>query len=589
MTADTTTTTPVQRIAKRRHPPTLVVGLTGLGIIALVAILAPTLWEAAAEAGSSDLRAAPSAEHLFGTDSQGRDVLLRTIVATRLTLVMGVLATAIAVVLGGFIGAVLVVSGPRVRWFGGRAIELWLALPPIIVALAITAIFRPNEMTVVIAIGIAFSPQFARLTNNLASSVGRKDFVLTSYLLGVPGPAVLSRHIIPNIASPVLVLTSVCLSTAIVTMSGLSFIGLGVQPPAIDWGQLLASGLRDIYQNPAGAIAPSLAIVLTGLSASLVGDGLVALHEPRRMVRRPRKRATISQTAPHPAEAAATSASRSAGPAALEIRNLRVQVGHDGTGPELVRGVSLFVGAREIVGLVGESGSGKSITAMTAAQLLPPELEWEAQTLEVAGHEMRPHTPPPTSLALDLGVVFQDPSSCFNPARRLGPQLTEAIRVHKKVSKRESSRIAVQKLREARVTNPEQRLRQYPHELSGGMRQRAMIAMALITTPKLLIADEPTTALDVTVQADVLRLIKQINQDHDMAVLLISHDIDVIASMCDRVYVMYRGEVIEQLSAEQLRERDVAHPYTRKLLEASSSTALEGAVFRAGAPEGSDA
>jgi ABC-type dipeptide/oligopeptide/nickel transport system ATPase component len=294
-----------------------------------------------------------------------------------------------------------------------------------------------------------------------------------------------------------------------------------------------------------------------------------------------------STAEPSPAGLEAAPVPTSDEPTALDIQALRVQVGHHGEGPELVRGVSLCVGAGEMVGLVGESGSGKSITAMTAAQLLPPGLSWSAEKLVVAGHEMGPGTPPPTSLALDLGVVFQDPSSCFNPARRLGAQLTEAIRVHKKISKREAERLAVQKLREVRVTNPEHRMRQYPHELSGGMRQRVMIAMALITTPKLLIADEPTTALDVTVQADVLRLMKQISEDHHMAVLLISHDIDVIAAMCDRVYVMYRGEIIEGLTARQLRHRDVVHPYTRQLLEASSSTALERAVFRSSATEGS--
>jgi peptide/nickel transport system permease protein len=582
--AEPATTSSVQPVAKRQYPAALVIGLIGLTAIVLLAILAPILWGDAANAPSSDLRAGSSAGHWFGTDSQGRDVLIRTIVATRLTLVMAVIATAIAAVLGGLIGAMLVVSGRRVRWFGGRAIDLWLALPPVIVALAVTAIFRPNEVTVVIAIGVAFSPQFARLTNSLATSVGQKDFVVTAHLLGVPGPTVLLRHIIPNIAAPVLVLTSVTLSTSIVTMSGLSFLGLGVQPPAIDWGQLLASGLRDIYQNPSGAIAPALAIVLTGLSASLLGDGLVALSEPRRIARRPQKRSATPRTPePSPAGLAAAPVATSDEPSALDIRALRVEVGHHGEGTELVRGVSLCVGAGEMVGLVGESGSGKSITAMTAAQLLPPGLSWSAEKLVVAGHEMGPDTPPPTALALDLGVVFQDPSSCFNPARRLGAQLTEAIRVHKKLSKREAERLAVQKLREVRVTNPEHRMRQYPHELSGGMRQRVMIAMALITTPKLLIADEPTTALDVTVQADVLRLVKQISEDHHMAVLLISHDIDVIAAMCDRVYVMYRGEIIEHLTAQQLRHRDVVHPYTRQLLEASSSTALERAVFRTGA------
>ncbi len=586
MISTTPSVTPSAAVRTRpRYPTSFLVGLTGLGGIVLLAIIAPIIWGAAATVGSSDLRAGPSVTHWFGTDAQGRDVLIRTLVATRLTLVMGAIATGIAVILGTTIGAVLVIAGERLRWIGARAIDLWLALPPIIVALAVTAIFRPNEVTVVIAIGIAFAPQFARLTNSLAASIRTKDFVVTAHLLGVPGPIVLIRHVLPNIMSPVLVLTSVCLSTAIVTMSGLSFIGLGVQPPAIDWGQMLASGLRDIYQNPSGAIAPSIAIVITGLSASLLGDGFVALSEPRRIVQaRPARRAgTASDQLPRERAPMAESVSSDL---ALEVTDLCVQIGHESEGTKLVRGISLTIATGEIVGLVGESGSGKSLAAMAIAQLLPSDLGWAASSLDVASHRIEPASTPPTALALDLGIVFQDPSSCFNPAKRLGPQLTESIRIHNRVGKKEAERLAILKLNEARVSQPELRMRQYPHELSGGMRQRAMIAMALITTPKLLIADEPTTALDVTVQADVLRLIKQINDDHDMAVLLISHDIDVISAMCDRVYVMYGGEIIEHLTSAQLRERNVTHDYTKKLLAASTSVALENAVYRKSSSEG---
>lgn len=566
----------------RRIPPNLYIGIGGLALIIIVAVVAPILWTHAANTGTTDIRAGASARHWFGTDSQGRDILVRTLVATRLTVIMALIATAIAAVLGCTIGAAVVIAGPRVTWLGERAIDLWIAFPPIIVALAVTAIFQPGEVTVVVAIGIAFSPQFARLTNTLARSVSQKDFVITSHLLGVRAGAVLRRHIVPNIVAPSLVLTSVCVSGAILTLSGLSFLGLGVQPPAIDWGQLLASGIRDLYENPAEALAPSLAIVVTGLSASLIGEGLVLLNEPRRPFRG-RNRASIAHAAAVAQPVDANEAAQR--DATLIARDLYVQVGDDESSQKLVHGVSLIVGAGEVVGLVGESGSGKTLTAMAAAHLTPPELHWTASTLRVAGHELCPGAKVPSSLALDLGVVFQDPSSCFNPARKLGPQLIETLRVHKKVNKREAERLAIQKLDEARVTFPESRLRQYPHELSGGMRQRAMIAMALLGAPRLLIADEPTTALDVTVQADVLRLIKQINVEQSMSILLISHDIDVVTAMCDRVYVMYRGDIVEHLTADELRTGKAAHPYTQTLLNASSSTELSRATRETGASE----
>ena len=557
---------------RRRLPGALLCGLVGLGLIVLVAVLAPVLWGDAAERSTGTIRGAASPAHWLGTDSQGRDVLLRTLVATRLTLVMALVATGLAVVLGGLLGTLVIICGPRVRWVGTRVIDLLVSLPPIIVALAITAIFRPGTVSVVAAIGVAFSPQFARLTNTLASSVGQKDFVVTARLLGLSGGRVLLRHVLPNIASPVLVLTSVCLSTTIVTMSGLSFVGLGVQPPSADWGQLLASGIRSLYENPIEALGPSLAILLTGLAAGLIGDGLAKYGEPRQTRSRTRTR---RRSAP----------GSSAAPVAIEpdqhgttpvvsVRDLRVYAGHGDDAAPLVRGVSLDIAPGEILGLVGESGSGKSLTAMTIAQLTASELAWTADRLVVAGHGLTPDTPPPTQLALDTGIVFQDPSSCFNPGRRLGAQLTEAIRVHQKVGRREADKMAVQRLREAKVSQPERRLRQYPHELSGGMRQRAMIAMALLTQPSLLIADEPTTALDVTVQAEVLRVIKQINLDHHMAILLISHDITVVSAMCDRVCVMYQGEIVEEVSVQDLRLGRVQHPHTRALLEASPGSAI---------------
>ena len=234
--------------------------------------------------------------------------------------------------------------------------------------------------------------------------------------------------------------------------------------------------------------------------------------------------------------------------------------------------MSLDIGVGEIVGLVGESGSGKSVTAMALARLLPPALSWSADRLQVAGTDLhRSDVPPPTRLATDLGVVFQDPSSCFNPALQVGTQLTEVLRVHRGMSRKAAAKLAVARLREVRVSSPETRMHQYPHELSGGMRQRAMIAMSLLSEPQVLIADEPTTALDVTVQADVLRLLNQINTEHGTAILLISHNINVVSALCHWVCVMYAGRIVEEVSVADLRAGRVQHPYTKGLLAAAPS------------------
>jgi peptide/nickel transport system permease protein len=553
---------------KRRKPFALWLGTALLLALSVLAVVAPMIWDDSAAALSSEVRGGPSAEHPLGTDPLGRDVLDRTLVAARLTLAMAAVTTLIAVGGGIVLGATIVVAGRRVRGLGERLIDLLIAYPPIIVALAITAIFRPSVSSVVVAIGLAFVPQFARLTNTLASSVSSKDYVVVARLVGLRPMRLLFRHVIPNLAGPLLVLTSVGFASAIITLSGLSFIGLGVQEPSYDWGRLLAQALQDLGVNPIEAFGPGIAILITGLAAGLLGDGLNQFLDPRGAVRRRRGPAATSGGAY--AGTAAAGLLPPAPDAVVSVRDLTIAASPESVDAPLVRGISLDVRAGEILGIVGESGSGKSLTAMAIARLLAPGLHWSAETLSINGADVsdaREQTP--VRLATDVGVVFQDPSSCFNPARHVGPQITEVARVHQGLSKREANEVAIERLREARVSSPELRMRQYPHELSGGMRQRAMIAMALLTSPTLLIADEPTTALDVTVQADVLQLLQRISTTRNMAIVLISHDIKVVSTLCHRVCVMYAGRIVEELSVEDLREGRVCHPYTRALLDAA--------------------
>ncbi|MGW2307061.1 dipeptide/oligopeptide/nickel ABC transporter permease/ATP-binding protein [Actinomadura luteofluorescens] len=557
---------------RNRLPAPLVAGLILAALVVVVAVVAPMLWQGRADALSADIRQGPSGAHWLGTDALGRDVFWRTVVATRLTVEMAIAATAIAAVLGTLLGAGIAAAGTAVRAVGDRVIDLLLSFPPIIIALTFTAILSPGRASVVGALGLAFCPQFARLTNRLALSVNERDYVAVARLLGVGRFRVLIRHVVPNIAAPLLVLVSVGFATSVLTVSGLSFLGLSVQPPAYDWGSLLASGLRNIYDNPGEALGPALAILVTGLAAGLVGDGLVRHLDPRGAP--PPRRPAPVPAPPRPAPSGGTGPE---GGAAASVRGLSVR---RPDGRELIHEVSLTVGAGEVVGIVGESGSGKSLTALALARLLPRELDWSAEHLDVNGIDLAdPAKSPPARLATELGIVFQDPSSSFNPALRIGTQLTEILRVHTGTSRRQAEAMAVARLTETRVSSPELRMRQYPHELSGGMRQRAMIAAAMLHEPKLIIADEPTTALDVTVQADVLRLLKQINREHGTAILLISHDIGVVSALCDRVCVMYAGRVVEEVSVEDLRRRDVRHPYTRALLAASpdTSTDLDGA------------
>ncbi|MFD3512994.1 dipeptide/oligopeptide/nickel ABC transporter permease/ATP-binding protein [Streptomyces sp. NPDC058657] len=535
----------------------LVTALTGLGLVVLLGLVAPLVLEEVASGLSGAARAHASAAHWLGTDALGRDVLARTLVATRLTLEMTVAATAIAAVAGILLGTGIWVSGRRVRELGLRLIDVMISYPALILALVIATVLGTGPTASVLAIGLGGAPAFARLTANMAASVAQRDFVAQARLMGVPPSRVLLRHLLPNISGPLLVLLSVAFANVLVALSGLSFLGVGVQAPDYDWGALLNSGLESLYTNPAEAIGPAVAITVTGVLAGFVGDGLAAALDPRGGGTK--ASATRPAAVPMPSH-------RAPGDALVTVDGLAVVL-PDGT--RLVDDVSFHVMPGEIVGLVGESGSGKSLTAMSVARLLPGGMTAHAARLTLDHLDLAAREADRGRLATEIGIVFQDPSSSFNPALRMGGQLTETLRVHQGVRGPEAHRRAVETLEQVRIKDPARVMKQYPHELSGGMRQRAMIAAALLPGPRLIVADEPTTALDVTVQAEVLDVLREINRLRGTSVLFISHDIGVVGTLCHRIMVMYAGRVVEELSAADLRAGRARHPYTRALLAAS--------------------
>jgi len=535
-----------------------------MGCLVLVAIIAPIVLSDAANTLTDDASQGPSAEHLLGTDQFGRDMFARSLVATQLTLIMTSATTVIAVVSGIAIGTMIWLAPRIIRDSVLRVIEAAVAYPSLIFALIIAAILGQSTWSAVMAIAISSIPAFARLPANMAASVSHRDFVTMAKLQGVSGPRVIVRHLLPNMAEPLLVLTATVFATTLMDLSSLSFVGLGVQSPDYDFGRLLNDGLFNIYSQPMQAIGPAVMIALTGLAAMLIGDGIAAATDPRggRKLSLSKKRA--SEVPARLAEDAE---------ALVQVDELSVT---SASGAALVKGISLTIGEGEIVGLVGESGSGKSLTAMSIAGLLPDELAVSARRLQVGGLDMLGR-PERKRLATEIGLVFQDPGTTFNPALRMGTQLTEVGRVHVGMSPSRAKAGIVAALQEIHVTKPETRLRQHPHELSGGMLQRAKIASSLMTEPRVLIADEPTTALDVTVQKQVLRQFKSINRNHGTALLFISHDLGVVQALCDRVLVMKSGEIVEELTGTQLSTSDVKHPYTQKLLAATPSRALQEA------------
>jgi oligopeptide transport system ATP-binding protein len=272
----------------------------------------------------------------------------------------------------------------------------------------------------------------------------------------------------------------------------------------------------------------------------------------------------------------------------LDIKNLKTSFRMSDGVVQAVRGVDLAVGGGEFLGIVGESGCGKSVTMLSVMGLLPENAAIKADVLAFGGKDLLRASPRETRSIRggEIGMIFQDPMTSLDPLCTIGSQLAEPLRIHRKMSAREAERASAEMLETVGISSPTSRLRQYPHEFSGGMRQRVMIAIAMSCNPKLLIADEPTTALDVTIQAQILELMKDMKEKSGTAMVLITHDLGVIASVCSRVVVMYGGLVMEEGECDDIFYRPL-HPYTKGLLASISgmeSGAKEKLVSIPGSP-----
>ncbi|SNY37981.1 dipeptide/oligopeptide/nickel ABC transporter permease/ATP-binding protein [Paractinoplanes atraurantiacus] len=530
-------------------------GISAAVLLVLVlglALVAPLLWQERADAvHPNEILLGPSSAHPVGTDLLGRDILARVLVATRLSVGLALLATAIGVGVGLLLGTAPTLLGRRVgRWITA-VINIAVAFPTLLLALFFAVIFGVGAKGAVLAIGFATAPAFARLTQTLAATISGRDFIAAARVAGVGRMRILLRHVLPNIAEPLVVSATMAAGSALLAFASLSFLGLGVQAPGYDWGRLLGEGLAQIYIHPAGALAAGVAVIVAAMAFNLTGEavarGLVMINPDK-----PRS-ALVGKAEPLP------------GGGLLHVENLRVSYG-DVTP---VRGVSLTVGAGEAVGIVGESGSGKSLTALAIAQLIESPGRVDADRIEFLGEDLR-HGDHRKLLGTSLAMVFQDPMTSLNPTHKVGRQLAEVAREHQGATRRAAWRRAVDRLAAVRIPDAERRARQLPHEFSGGMRQRAMIGMGVMASPRLIIADEPTTALDVTVQRRVLELLADVRAAEGAALLFISHDVTVVGQVCDRVLVMYAGRVVEDLPTASLAG-GALHPYTQALVSAVPS------------------
>ncbi len=540
-------------------------GLFILGFVVLVAVLAPVLPLPDPDITDQPNRLLPplSPGHLLGTDHLGRDILSRLIWGTQVSLLVGISATAISAVIGSIIGLVAGYARGAADTLLMRFVDMLMAFPYILLAIAIVAALGPGLLNALYAIAIVNIPFFARNIRGVTVSVRNREFVDAARLSGKGDVAILFTEVLPNVLPVIVITMSTTVGWMILETAGLSFLGLGAQPPTSDLGSMLGQARAQIFTAPHASIIPGVMIFILVMSINLLGDGIRDVLDQRLRsgaLARPMPATRIQRQDPPPAQ-------RDNLPA-LAVEDLSVGFGDSGRIVPAVRGVGFSLGRGECLGIIGESGSGKSVTALSLMGLVasPPGIITSG-AVYVDGRDvlaMRENE----IIALRgvrVSYVFQDPLTTLHPLYRVGEQIAEAILAHRPMGRSSAAARAVELMEQVGIREAASRARAFPHELSGGQRQRIGIAMALANDPDIIVADEPTTALDVTVQKRILDLLQGLRRDRGLALLLITHDFGVVADVCDRVAVMKNGQIVEQGPTTEVLHNP-QHDYTRRLI-----------------------
>ena len=580
-------------LRKLVRSPLALISLVFLAFVVLMALIGPLI--APYNPNPPNLQAileAPSLEHLLGTDTAGRDVLSRLLVATQISIAAAALAVVTALVFGVTSG---LIAGYYQGWFDNVAswvTSLVMALPALVVLLAARAVMGPSVWMSMFIFGIVLAPAYFRLVYTMVTAVRSELYVDAARVSGLSDTRIIGRHVLSVVRAPIIIQTAVVTIIAIAIQSGLEFLGLG-DPSVPTWGGMLQDAFTKIYVAPLLMLWPSLAIGLTSIALMLLANAIRDVLERTVVVRRKRRRAVTTRTGSVAAVTTASSvtdlgdevdivtldgepirhdddeqAATRSSELILSVKDLRVGYQQaDGSTLEVVHGVSLDIRKGEVHGLIGESGSGKSQTAFAVLGLLPKggsvtggSIDYEGTRLDngndavYAGIRGR-----------RIGYIPQEPMSNLDQSFTIGSQLTEPLRILLGLSKAEARDKALSLLERVGIPNPVRTFKAYPFEVSGGMAQRVLIAGAVSTDPDLIIADEPTTALDVTVQAEVLDLLRDLQQERHMAMLLVTHNFGVVADLCDRVTVMQSGLFVETGPVRAIFQRP-EHPYTKSLL-----------------------
>ncbi|MDC4233571.1 dipeptide/oligopeptide/nickel ABC transporter permease/ATP-binding protein [Actinomyces sp. B33] len=575
------------------------IALVVLALIALICLLSPLLvphgpdeiftkWEA------------PSGQHPFGTDHTGRDIMSRVLYGGRFSLLIGLCATLIALIAGAIIGAIAAVVRKSLSEVIMRVMDIIMAVPGIAMAAVSVLVFgralqdQGNTLAlvfvIVCSIAFVYTPQLSRIVRANVMSAYGEDYVRAVVVSGARAPWILTKHVMRNTAAPVLVFATVLVADAIILEASLTFIGSGLQSTTVPtWGNVLSdasSNLSVMLGKWWTAFFPGMFIMLTVLCLNILSEGITdamvaapkgvsvaqvsanaareadrLLLDPRQAYREQAASLQASLDALEEVERRRTDrfASQSDEAPLLEVKDFSIRFERHGE-VDVVDHVSFAVRRGETMGLVGESGCGKSITALSIMGLIDPKAKLSGSIL-YQGRDLLQMKPEERQKLLghEMAMIYQDALSSLNPAMLIKDQMGQ-------LTSRGGTRTA-EELLDLVGLDPKRTLESYPHELSGGQRQRVLIAMALTRDPKLVIADEPTTALDVTVQKQVIALLNELREKLGFAMIFVSHDVALVAEVAHSITVMYAGQVVEQGPTAELLTHPT-HEYTRGLLGA---------------------
>ncbi|WP_315329617.1 dipeptide/oligopeptide/nickel ABC transporter permease/ATP-binding protein [Treponema socranskii] len=559
----------------------------------------------------------PCSRHLFGTipdekgelypvfilgaDNLGRDLFSRIVYGSRISLTIGFAASAVSLLLAVLLGGLAGFYGGAADWSLMRLAEFFMLIPSLYLILFLRSLLHTQTDSgtsyALITLILAFVgwPSSARTIRGMVHAIKREDFILDARLEGIPPAVIIFGHIIPQTASLLIVSVALSVPGFIMSETTLSYLGLGISDPAVSWGSLINRNISTLsnLQNYPWLLAPVLLLLTVTLAFNFLGDALRDYFDPYHAVfaakkfRRKKTQAFRENryTAPSAFDIGATDDTEvppdvhSAHPEVrnfLSVENLSVTftVFREGKRIDVyaVRGVSFSMQRGEVLGIVGESGSGKSVTVSAIPDLLPQNafrsgrVYFEGTELSALGEkEMRAFR------GKKIGMIFQEPALSFDPLQTVGSVFFEALRtIDKSCTKDAAYEKAEALLKEVGLPDPRKRLASYPHQFSGGQLQRIGIALALAQGCELLIADEPTTALDVTIQAQIVSLLMRLQKERGLSVIFISHNIDIVSRIADRIIVMYGGKVMEEGSAESIVNTP-RHPYTKALLASSAN------------------